>query len=85
MSRAYVPGPKADAIVASQLEKGYYSDADDVVRVGLMLLRQSEAELAELGRLIEAERAAYDRMGEGYAGIADPEATLVPPRDGRRA
>jgi Arc/MetJ-type ribon-helix-helix transcriptional regulator len=70
--------------VALQLEKGYYSDAHDVVRVGLLLLRQSEAELAELGRLIEAEQAAYDRMDEGYAGIADSEFTLAQPRDIRR-
>jgi putative addiction module CopG family antidote len=53
MTRTYTPGPEADAIVEQQLAKGYYSSADEVVRVGLQLLQQSEAELEELKRLIE--------------------------------
>jgi putative addiction module CopG family antidote len=59
MARTYTPGQEADAIVERQLAKGCYSSADQVVRVGLQLLQQSEAEIAELARLIEKEAAAY--------------------------
>jgi antitoxin ParD1/3/4 len=53
MSRTYTPGPEADGIVERQLAKGTYRDADEVVRAGLQLLEEHEAELEELRRLID--------------------------------
>jgi putative addiction module CopG family antidote len=58
--RTYTPGPEADAIIEQQLAKGHYSDADEVVRIGLELLQQSEAELEELRRLIDEDEATAD-------------------------
>lgn len=63
MARTYTPGPEADAIVEQQLAKGHYSGADEVVRVGLQLLQQSEAEIEALNRLIdEGEAAGADEL-----------------------
>jgi len=64
MSRAYTPGPDADAIVERQLAKGSYGSADEVVRASLQLLEEhdpdlDEAELEELRRLIAEGDAAY--------------------------
>jgi putative addiction module CopG family antidote len=58
MARTYAPGPEADAIVEQQLAKGHYSSADEVVRVALQLLQQSEAELEALSRLIDEDDPA---------------------------
>jgi putative addiction module CopG family antidote len=60
MARTYTPGPEADAIVEQQLAKGCYRSADEVVRVGLQLLEQSEAEIEMLRRLIEEGDAISD-------------------------
>jgi putative addiction module CopG family antidote len=68
MSRLYRPGRKADAIVKQQLAKGVYTSADEVVRVGLMLLQQSETEIAELQRTIEEASAGDSAEG----GDTDP-------------
>jgi putative addiction module CopG family antidote len=67
MSRPYCPGLEADAIVEQQLAKGFYASADEVVRVGLMLLQQSEMEFAELQRTIDE---AVDEAAE--AGDIEP-------------
>jgi antitoxin ParD1/3/4 len=61
MSKAYTPGPEADAIVERQLAKGGYSSADEVVRAGLELLEEREAELDELRHLIDEGDGAYAR------------------------
>jgi putative addiction module CopG family antidote len=69
MSRTYTPGPEADAIVEQLLAKGNYGSADEVVRASLQLLQtsepESEAELAELRRLI-AEADAEIAAGQVY-------------------
>lgn len=59
MSKAYTPGPEADAIVERQLAKGSYDSADEVVRASLQLLEEHESELEELRRLIAEGDAAY--------------------------
>jgi len=53
MSKTYTPGSEADAIVERQLAKGGYSSADEVVRAGIHLLEEQDAELDELRRLID--------------------------------
>jgi antitoxin ParD1/3/4 len=53
MNKTYTPGPEADAIVERQLAKGGYAGPDEVVRAGLQLLEEQEAELEELRRLID--------------------------------
>jgi|GEM_PF-983037 antitoxin ParD1/3/4 len=53
MSKTYTPGSEADAIVERQLAKGGYSSADEVVRAGIQLLEEQDAELDELRRLID--------------------------------
>jgi antitoxin ParD1/3/4 len=60
MSKPYSPGPEADAIISRQVAKGNFASPDDVVRAGVRLLEEREAELAELRRLI----------GEGDADIS---------------
>jgi putative addiction module CopG family antidote len=72
MAKTYTPGPEADAIVDQLLAKGCYRSADEVVRVGLQLLEQSEAEIEELRRLIEEGDAAYPRGGYTASGKPDP-------------
>jgi len=52
MSKTYTPGTEADTIVERQLAKGNYASPDEVVRAGLELLEEHEAELEELRRLI---------------------------------
>jgi antitoxin ParD1/3/4 len=53
MSKTYAPGTEADVIVERQLAKGNYASADEVVRAGLRLLEEHEAELEELRQLID--------------------------------
>jgi antitoxin ParD1/3/4 len=53
MSKAYTPGPEADAIVNRQLAKGGYRSADEVVCAGIQLLEEQDAELDGLRRLID--------------------------------
>jgi putative addiction module CopG family antidote len=48
MSKTYNPGPEADAIIERQLAKGTYGTADEVVRAGVRVLEEQEAELEEL-------------------------------------
>ena len=53
MSKTYSPGPEADAIIERQLAKGTYGTADEVVRAGVRLLDEQDAELEELRRLVD--------------------------------
>jgi putative addiction module CopG family antidote len=59
MSKTYTPGLEADGIVERQLAKGGYGSTDEVVRAGLRLLEEHEAELEQLRRLIDEGDAAY--------------------------
>ena len=61
MSKTYTPGPEADAIIARQVAKGSFATAEEVVRAGVQLLEEHEAELEELRRLIDEGDAAYAR------------------------
>jgi antitoxin ParD1/3/4 len=54
MSKAYVPGPEADEIIAREVAKGHFATADDVVRASVQLLAENEAELAHVRELIDA-------------------------------
>jgi antitoxin ParD1/3/4 len=71
MSKTYSPGPEADLIIARQIAKGNFSSPDDVVRAGLRMLEEREAELAELRRLID----------EGEADIAAGRVYRYPDAD----
>jgi antitoxin ParD1/3/4 len=53
MSKTYTSGPDADEIVAQQLAKGHFASADDVVRAGVQMLAEQDAEIAYLRKLIE--------------------------------
>jgi antitoxin ParD1/3/4 len=57
MSKTYNPGPEADQIVARQIAKGNFASPDDVVRAGLRMLEEREAERAELRRIIDEGEA----------------------------
>jgi putative addiction module CopG family antidote len=48
MSKTYNPGAEADAIIERQLAKGAIGTGDEVVRAGVRLLEEQEAELEEL-------------------------------------
>ena len=53
MSKTYTPGPETDTIIDRQIAKGNFSTAEDVVRAGVQLLEEQEAELQELRKLID--------------------------------
>jgi len=61
MSKTYSPGPEADAIIERQLAKGNYGTPDEVVRAGVRLLEEHEAELEEIRKLIDEGDTAYAR------------------------
>jgi len=61
MSKTYNPGPEADAIIERQLAKGNFGTPDEVVRAGVRLLEEHEAELEELRKLIDEGDAAHAR------------------------
>jgi len=75
MSKTYTPGPEADAIIARQIAKGNFSSPEDVVRTGVQILEEHEAELAELRKLIDEGDTAYAR-GE-YAVYTSGEQFLA--------
>lgn len=53
MSKTYTPGPEADAVISRQVAKGNFTTAEEVVRAGVQLLEDQEAELEELRKLID--------------------------------
>jgi antitoxin ParD1/3/4 len=53
MSKTYTPGPEVDAIIDRQVAAGKFATGEDVVRAGVQLLEEQEAELEELRRLID--------------------------------
>ena len=59
MSKTYIPGPEADAIIARQVAKGNFATPDEAVRAGVQLLEAQEAELQELRKLVDEGDAAY--------------------------
>lgn len=63
MSKSYSPGDDADAIIARQVAKGNFTSADAVVKAGVRLLEEFEADIARLRTRIDAADAAY-RHGE---------------------
>jgi putative addiction module CopG family antidote len=75
MSKSYTPGAEADAIIARQIAKGYFTTPDEVVRAALQMLEEHEAGLADLRAKIDEADAAYER-GE-YTAYASAEDLLV--------
>jgi putative addiction module CopG family antidote len=61
MSKSYIPGPEADAIIDRQVAKGSFASAEEVIRAGVELLEQQDEELAELRRQIAEGDEAYAR------------------------
>jgi antitoxin ParD1/3/4 len=59
MSKTYTPGPEVDAIIDRQVATGKFATGEDVVRAGVQLLEEQEAELEELRKLIDEGDAAY--------------------------
>jgi antitoxin ParD1/3/4 len=53
MSKTYTPGPEVDAIIDRQVAAGKFATGEDVVRAGVQLLEEQEAELEELRRLFD--------------------------------
>jgi antitoxin ParD1/3/4 len=78
MSKTYTPGPEADAIIERQLVSGKFATGEDVVRAGVQLLEEQEAELKELRRLIDEGDAdiAAGRV-HGYADASELTADIV--------
>ena len=71
MSKTYNPGAEADVIIERQLAKGAYQTADEVVRAGVLLLEEQDAELEELRKLIDEGDAAYARGDSTVYSSAD--------------
>ena len=78
MSKTYTPGPEADEIIASQVAKGHFATVDDVVRAGVQMLEENEAELAKLRALIDEgdEDIAAGRVHR-YASADELAADIV--------
>jgi antitoxin ParD1/3/4 len=53
MSKTYTPGSEVDAIIDRQVATGKFATGEDVVRAGVQLLEEHEAELEELRKLID--------------------------------
>ena len=63
MSKTSTPGDAADAIIARQVAKGNFPSAEAVVRAGVRMIEEYEADLGRLQQRIDAADAAY-RKGE---------------------
>lgn len=63
MSKSYSPGDDADEIVARQFAKGNFTSGDAVVKAGVRMLEEFEADVARLRTRIDEADAAY-RRGE---------------------
>jgi antitoxin ParD1/3/4 len=53
MSKTYTPGPEVDAIIERQVAAGKFATGEDIVRAGVQLPEEHEAELEELRKLID--------------------------------
>jgi antitoxin ParD1/3/4 len=71
VGKTYNPGAEADVIIERQLAKGAYQTADEVVRAGVLLLEEQDAELEELRKLIDDGDAAYARGDSAAYTSAD--------------
>jgi antitoxin ParD1/3/4 len=78
MSKTYKPGPETDRIIARQVERGHFADADAVVRAGVRLLEDSEIDVDALRELIDEGDAdiAAGRV-HGFAGADTLAADIV--------
>jgi putative addiction module CopG family antidote len=78
VSKSYVPGDDADAIIARQVAKGNFSSGDDVVRAAVHLIEEYETDIVRLRSKIDAADAAY-RRGECHTsrGAAAMTADIV--------
>jgi putative addiction module CopG family antidote len=61
MSKTYTPGDDADAIIARQVAKGNFPSEEAVVRAGVRMIEEYEADLARLRSKVDAAEAAYQR------------------------
>ena len=61
MGKSYSPGDDADEIIARQVAKGNFTSADAVVRAGVRMLEEFEADIAHLRSRIDEADAAYHR------------------------
>ena len=61
MSKSYVPGDDADAIIARQVAKGNFPLADPIIRAGVRMIEEYEADLARLRARIDTADDAYKR------------------------
>ena len=72
MSKTYTTGEDADAIIARQVANGNFPSAEAVVRAGVRMIEEYEADLARLQAKIDNADAAYGR-GE-FRKSSDAEA-----------
>jgi antitoxin ParD1/3/4 len=78
MSKSYVPGKDADAIIARQVAKGNFPSAEAVVRAGVRMLEEYEADLVRLRAKIDAADAAYQHGDfRRPRGAEDMKADLI--------
>lgn len=74
MSKSYVPGDDADAIIVRQVAKGNFSSADDVVRAAVQFIEEYETDISRLRSKIDEADAAY-RRGEYHARCGEEAMT----------
>ncbi len=60
-SKSYSPGDDADEIIARQVANRNYPSADAVVKAGVRMLEEFEADIARLRSRIDEADAAYQR------------------------
>jgi putative addiction module CopG family antidote len=84
MSKTYTPGKDADDIIARQVAKGNFPSADAVVRAGVRMIEEYEADLVRLRAKIDAADSAY-RRGEyrKSSGAEAMKADIVSRGEGR--
>ncbi len=72
VKKSYVIGSRYEAFIASQIEKGRFNNASEVVRAGLRILEDYEARLQATRKLVDAGDADIEagRVTE-YANAGD--------------